>query len=78
MCDVECFKNHEKNHSLNCIYCVTVFSACTDKIGVNKPLLSSPLLCVQYHLSKDTIEALRLPTFDAWQWEPNEVSLLLT
>ncbi|XP_072253887.1 high affinity cGMP-specific 3',5'-cyclic phosphodiesterase 9A [Leuresthes tenuis] len=27
----------------------------------------------KYHLSKDTIEALRLPTFDAWQWEPNEM-----
>ncbi|XP_042084910.1 high affinity cGMP-specific 3',5'-cyclic phosphodiesterase 9A [Haplochromis burtoni] len=25
------------------------------------------------HLSKETMEALRLPTFDAWQWEPNEM-----
>ncbi|XP_067371670.1 high affinity cGMP-specific 3',5'-cyclic phosphodiesterase 9A isoform X2 [Channa argus] len=27
----------------------------------------------KYHLSKETIEALRWPTFDAWQWEPNEI-----
>ncbi|KAM9709726.1 high affinity cGMP-specific 3',5'-cyclic phosphodiesterase 9A isoform 2-T2 [Menidia menidia] len=27
----------------------------------------------KYHLSKDTVEALRLPTFDVWQWEPNEM-----
>ncbi|XP_026000468.1 high affinity cGMP-specific 3',5'-cyclic phosphodiesterase 9A isoform X1 [Astatotilapia calliptera] len=25
------------------------------------------------HLSKETMEALTLPTFDAWQWEPNEM-----
>lgn len=33
-------------------------------------------VCVKYHLSKETMEALRLPTFDAWQWEPNEVRLI--
>uniref|UniRef100_A0A674NUR8 Phosphodiesterase n=1 Tax=Takifugu rubripes TaxID=31033 RepID=A0A674NUR8_TAKRU len=27
----------------------------------------------KYHLSQETVEALRLPTFDAWQWEPNEM-----
>lgn len=30
-------------------------------------------VCVQYHLSKETIDALRQPIFDVWQWEPNEV-----
>lgn len=33
-------------------------------------------VCVKHHLSKETMEALRLPTFDAWQWEPNEVRLI--
>ncbi|XP_041858243.1 high affinity cGMP-specific 3',5'-cyclic phosphodiesterase 9A isoform X2 [Melanotaenia boesemani] len=27
----------------------------------------------KYYLSQDTIEALRWTTFDAWQWEPNEM-----
>uniref|UniRef100_A0A673XKI9 Phosphodiesterase n=1 Tax=Salmo trutta TaxID=8032 RepID=A0A673XKI9_SALTR len=27
----------------------------------------------KYHLSQETVEALRQPTFDVWQWEPNEM-----
>uniref|UniRef100_A0A3B3RGE4 Phosphodiesterase n=1 Tax=Paramormyrops kingsleyae TaxID=1676925 RepID=A0A3B3RGE4_9TELE len=27
----------------------------------------------KYHLSQETVEALRKPTFDVWQWEPNEM-----
>ncbi|XP_055733878.1 high affinity cGMP-specific 3',5'-cyclic phosphodiesterase 9A-like isoform X2 [Salvelinus fontinalis] len=27
----------------------------------------------KYHLSQETVEALRHPTFDVWQWEPNEM-----
>uniref|UniRef100_A0AAR2IHI8 Phosphodiesterase n=1 Tax=Pygocentrus nattereri TaxID=42514 RepID=A0AAR2IHI8_PYGNA len=27
----------------------------------------------KYHLSKETIDALRQPIFDVWQWEPNEM-----
>ncbi|XP_019896556.3 high affinity cGMP-specific 3',5'-cyclic phosphodiesterase 9A isoform X2 [Esox lucius] len=27
----------------------------------------------KYHLSQETMEALRKPTFNVWQWEPNEV-----
>uniref|UniRef100_A0A8K9UJB4 Phosphodiesterase n=1 Tax=Oncorhynchus mykiss TaxID=8022 RepID=A0A8K9UJB4_ONCMY len=29
----------------------------------------------KYHLSQETVEALRQPTFDVWQWEPNEDQL---
>uniref|UniRef100_A0AAR2J796 Phosphodiesterase n=1 Tax=Pygocentrus nattereri TaxID=42514 RepID=A0AAR2J796_PYGNA len=28
---------------------------------------------IPYHLSKETIDALRQPIFDVWQWEPNEM-----
>ncbi|XP_037831865.1 high affinity cGMP-specific 3',5'-cyclic phosphodiesterase 9A isoform X2 [Kryptolebias marmoratus] len=31
----------------------------------------------KYLLSEETIEALRLPTFDAWQWEPSEMLICL-
>uniref|UniRef100_A0A6Q2YSV1 Phosphodiesterase n=1 Tax=Esox lucius TaxID=8010 RepID=A0A6Q2YSV1_ESOLU len=27
----------------------------------------------KYHLSQETMEALRKPTFNVWQWEPNEM-----
>ncbi|XP_016114328.1 high affinity cGMP-specific 3',5'-cyclic phosphodiesterase 9A-like [Sinocyclocheilus grahami] len=27
----------------------------------------------KYHLSQETVEALRQPVFDVWQWEPNEM-----
>ncbi|XP_051565861.1 high affinity cGMP-specific 3',5'-cyclic phosphodiesterase 9A-like isoform X3 [Myxocyprinus asiaticus] len=27
----------------------------------------------KYHLSQETVEALRQPIFDVWQWEPNEM-----
>ncbi|XP_052348797.1 high affinity cGMP-specific 3',5'-cyclic phosphodiesterase 9A-like isoform X2 [Oncorhynchus keta] len=27
----------------------------------------------KYHLSQETVEALRHPSFDVWQWEPNEM-----
>lgn len=36
---------------------------------------SNVLFSLQYMLSKETIEALRKPTFDVWLWEPNEVML---
>lgn len=37
--------------------------------------LFTPLFCLQYMLSQETIEALRKPTFDVWLWEPNEVRM---
>ena len=33
---------------------------------------------VQYQLSEETISHLKTPTFDIWQWDHNEVSLILS
>ncbi|KAG7172285.1 High affinity cGMP-specific 3',5'-cyclic phosphodiesterase 9A-like 1, partial [Homarus americanus] len=31
----------------------------------------------KYNLTKETVENLKLPSFDVWQWEPNEMLTLL-
>uniref|UniRef100_A0A8C2XC87 High affinity cGMP-specific 3',5'-cyclic phosphodiesterase 9A n=1 Tax=Cyclopterus lumpus TaxID=8103 RepID=A0A8C2XC87_CYCLU len=44
-----------------------------DEESAKNSTLNTPVNPYKYHLSKETVEALRLPTFDAWQWEPNEM-----
>ncbi|XP_026886647.2 high affinity cGMP-specific 3',5'-cyclic phosphodiesterase 9A isoform X3 [Electrophorus electricus] len=46
-------------------------SSCLDdkKLTPHRDVPSYP----KYHLSKETIDTLRQPIFDVWQWEPNEM-----
>ncbi|KAK1789066.1 hypothetical protein P4O66_015019, partial [Electrophorus voltai] len=48
-------------------------SSCLDdkKLTPHRDVPSYP----KYHLSKETIDTLRQPIFDVWQWEPNELCI---
>uniref|UniRef100_A0A4W4FIB7 Phosphodiesterase n=1 Tax=Electrophorus electricus TaxID=8005 RepID=A0A4W4FIB7_ELEEL len=60
----EMTSRNSRVHSLIC-------SSCLDdkKLTPHRDVPSYP----KYHLSKETIDTLRQPIFDVWQWEPNEM-----
>ncbi|KAG7260680.1 hypothetical protein CRUP_015502 [Coryphaenoides rupestris] len=64
------FTNHKSHANAAVVQAVSVsFLEDNKKLTPRRDVPAYP----KYHLSKETVEALRQPTFDAWQWEPNEM-----